>query len=140
MPDGPGSNGRSHTGRYLPILITMRRKAGTLVPLEVAILESALLLRARGQAEFHGYLIAQEIGKSSGSRNLTSHGTLYKALGRMRGRGWLEAEWEDAGEAASAERPRRRLYRITALGEDAYRGAAETVPGNVTGRERLRPS
>ena len=39
----------------------MRRKAGALVPLELAICTAAVELRGQGTEEFHGYLIAKEI-------------------------------------------------------------------------------
>ena len=49
-----------------------------------------------------------------GSRALTAHGTLYKALGRLEERGLLTSAWEDA--AAAEGRPRRRLYELTGRG------------------------
>jgi hypothetical protein len=39
----------------------VRRKAGSLVPLELAICSTALALRERGVEQFHGYLIAKEL-------------------------------------------------------------------------------
>ena len=35
--------------------------------------------------------------EQSGSRSLTGHGTLYKALGRLEEFGLLTSRWEDAG-------------------------------------------
>jgi DNA-binding PadR family transcriptional regulator len=97
----------------------VRRKAGALVPLELAILEVA---SARPHP-VHGFELAKLLADVDGSRRLTAHGTLYKALGRLADAGLLEAEWEDAGVALAEGRPRRRLYRIT--GEGARRLAAE---------------
>jgi DNA-binding PadR family transcriptional regulator len=97
----------------------VKRRPGTLLPLEVAILESALELSSRGTAECHGYLIASAMQGAGESRTLTAHGTLYKALDRMKKAGLLESRWEDPAVAAAAERPRRRLYRVTAAGEAA---------------------
>jgi DNA-binding PadR family transcriptional regulator len=101
--------------RYLPILAVMpRRKPGALLPLETEILEIALSLRSSGQPSFHGFGIAQSMRERSGSRSLTSHGTLYKALGRLEEFGLLTSEWE---ETATLEgRPRRRLYSLTGEG------------------------
>ena len=97
----------------------MRRKAGSLIPLEVAILDAAT-----SRAEpFHGFELAKALADAEGSRSLTSHGTLYKALGRLADQEFLEAEWEDPEIAVSEGRPRRRLYRVT--GEGARRIAAE---------------
>ena len=98
----------------------VRRKAGALVPLELAILE---LAAARGQDPFHGFELAKALADAKGSRSLTAHGTLYKALGRLAERGLLEGEWEDPDVALREGRPRRRLYRITGAG--ARRVAAE---------------
>src|SRR5262245_58476435 len=106
-------------GRYLPILLAMRRKPGVLLPIEVSILEAGLLLRDRGRDEFHGFLVAKEMRERDAARRLTAHGTLYKALDRMERGGLLESRWEDPSIAAEGGRPRRRLYRVTGLGERA---------------------
>lgn len=113
----------------------MRRKPGTLLPLEVAILAAAVELRGEGVAEFHGYLIAGEIQERKQARMLTAHGTLYKALDRMRKAGLLRDRWEDPGAAAAAARPRRRLYAITALGEAALE-RARAAEGEAEGPSR----
>jgi PadR family transcriptional regulator PadR len=44
-----------------------------------------------------------------------SSGTLYPILMRLERHEWIESEWE-AGDPRKLGRPRRRLYRITALG------------------------
>ena len=69
--------------------------------------------------------------EQSGSRALTGHGTLYKALGRLEEFGLLSSRWEDA--AAAEGRPRRRLYELT--GEGA-RVAEQALAGEPTGRRR----
>jgi DNA-binding PadR family transcriptional regulator len=107
----------------------MRRKAGTLVPLERDILDAALSLRGMGVHEAHGFLLARTIGEGSGARRLTAYGTLYKALDRLERAGYLESRWEDPTYAAEASRPRRRLYRVTAAGEAALAAAhADEAP------------
>jgi PadR family transcriptional regulator PadR len=93
-----------------------RRKPGTLLPLEVEILEAALSTLRCGQATFHGFALAQRIRAESGSRSLTAHGTLYKALGRLEEFGLLTSQWEDG--AAAEGRPRRRLYELTKQGAE----------------------
>ena len=45
-------------------------------------------------------------------------GTLYPMLARLEETGWLTSTWEDV-DPSEAGRPRRRLYRITALGQNA---------------------
>jgi PadR family transcriptional regulator len=97
----------------------MRRRRGRLLALEMSILETAVDLRRAGASHFHGYAIAREIEARDAARALTAHGTLYKALGRMERAGLLESEWEDPDAAAEDGRPRRRLYRVTGLGERA---------------------
>ncbi|HEX6388148.1 MAG TPA: helix-turn-helix transcriptional regulator [Solirubrobacteraceae bacterium] len=93
-----------------------RRKPGTLLPLETEILEAAL---ATPDATFHGFGLAQTLREQSGSRALTAHGTLYKALGRLEEFGLLTSTWEDAAEAEG--RPRRRLYELTKEGAQVAR-------------------
>jgi DNA-binding PadR family transcriptional regulator len=103
-----------------------RRKPGTLLPLETEILEVAL---AMGAAPFHGFGLAQTMREQSGSRSLTSHGTLYKALGRLEEFGMLTSRWEEADAAEG--RPRRRLYELTGQGAIA---AEQARAGKTTGR------
>lgn len=118
-----------------------RRKPGTLLPLETGILETALSMRRSGQATFHGFALAQRIGAESGSRSLTAHGTLYKALGRLEEFGLLASHWED-GEYAEG-RPRRRLYELTKQGaevaEQALDGTAEQAEPGVGRPSRAVP-
>jgi PadR family transcriptional regulator, regulatory protein PadR len=118
-------------GRYLPILLVMRRRRGILLPIEVSILEAAVRLRGQGQDEFHGFLVAKEMREADAARRLTAHGTLYKALDRMERAGLLESHWEDPTLAAEAGRPRRRLYRITGLGDRAALTARESVEPTI---------
>ncbi|HSH58226.1 MAG TPA: helix-turn-helix transcriptional regulator [Acidimicrobiales bacterium] len=102
----------------------MRRKAGTLIPIEEQILEAGLSLRQRGVPHFHGFLIAKEIKEGVGARRLTGQGTLYKALDRLEKAGLLRSHWEDPQVAGEEYRPRRRLYEVTPQGEYALTEAA----------------
>ena len=107
-----------------------RRKPGTLLALETEILASALSLRRAGDAAFHGFGLARTLREQSGSRSLTAHGTLYKALGRLEEFGLLTSRWEDAAETAEG-RPRRRLYELTGDGvrvAEGARAAQRVVP------------
>ena len=105
----------------------MRRKADTLLPIELSIIRAGLALRRGGEREFHGYAVAKEITESGEARRLTAHGTLYRALDRLEQRKLLESRLEDADVAAAEKRPRRRLYTVTALGERASQAAV--APG-----------
>jgi DNA-binding PadR family transcriptional regulator len=111
----------------------VRRKPGTLLPLELAILDAG----SRRPEAFHGFELAKALADAAGSRSLVAHGTLYKALGRLTAAGLLEDEWEDADLALRAGRPRRRLYRLTG---DGARVLAERRPApTARGRLRTRP-
>lgn len=90
------------------------RKPGTLLPLEAEILTTALAMHRGGQATFHGFGLAQAMREHRGSRSLTAHGTLYKALSRLEELELLTSKWEEA--AAAETRPRRRLYTLTGRG------------------------
>jgi DNA-binding PadR family transcriptional regulator len=123
--------------RYLHIS-GVRRKAGALVPLELAICAAAADLRRQGTAEFHGYLIAKELKHAADARLLTAYGTLYRALGRLEQMGLLEGRWEDPQIPADENRPRRKLYSLTSNGEAAIADAAKTAtpPARTRGRAR----
>jgi PadR family transcriptional regulator, regulatory protein PadR len=103
-----------------------RRKPGRLLPLEAEILEVALSLLRAGHADFHGFGLAQAMREENGSRRLTAHGTLYKALGRLEDLGLLSSRWEDA--AAVQGRPRRRLYELTGAGVRAAELTGQDKP------------
>jgi DNA-binding PadR family transcriptional regulator len=97
----------------------MRRKPGTILPLEESVLSVAVELKRTGSGRFHGFEMAKHLQHLNEARRLTAHGTLYKALSRMERAGLLESEWEDPQRAADEGRPRRRLYRITGAGASA---------------------
>jgi DNA-binding PadR family transcriptional regulator len=109
-----------------------RRKPGTLVPLETEILGAALSMRRSGEASFHGFGLAHTMREQSGSRALTGHGTLYKALGRLEEFGLLVSRWEDV-EAVEG-RPRRRLYELTGEGARVAEQALAGDPRRVVSR------
>jgi PadR family transcriptional regulator, regulatory protein PadR len=113
----------------------VRRKPGRLVPLEIAICEAAVELRERGESEFHGYELAKTLGRGAGTRLLTAHGTLYRALGRLEAMGLLDSRWEDPAIPARENRPGRRLYTLTAAGDAAV---AEARLAAAASRKRPR--
>ncbi len=119
----------------------VRRKPGTLLPLEISILETAIDLGRRGIEEFHGFAVAKEIAEREEARTLTAHGTLYKALERMERAGLLESRWEDPDVASAEGRPRRRLYHVTGLGAQALAGSdAVRQPPAIRPHGGLAPS
>lgn len=119
----------------------MRRKPGTLVPLEVAICLAALEMRRGRHPEFHGYELARHLGGDDQRRQLTGYGTLYRALGRLEDMGLLKSRGEDPRIAARENRPRRRFYTLTAAGEVAARQAVRETPAREAARRwRRRPA
>jgi PadR family transcriptional regulator PadR len=86
----------------------------------------AVLAESSGQPRY-GLEIAREA-------NL-SHTTVYDTLARLEAAGWLRSEWEQIDPRVDA-RPRRRLYSLTALGEDVARGAPEQQTRALTRMRR----
>jgi PadR family transcriptional regulator, regulatory protein PadR len=117
----------------------MRRRPGTLLPIEVDILEAGLELRQAGGPRFHGFQLAKQIANHAGPRPLTAHGTLYKALQRLEEAGLLTSQWEDPTIAAAEGRPRRRLYEVTGAGERAL-ASWQTKSRQAPTRPRLEPT
>lgn len=72
-------------------------------------------------------LSGAEFMQSSG----LSSGTLYPILMRLDEAGWLESRWENV-DPSDVRRPRRRLYRITALGRRCYVAAMESLLARVS--------
>jgi len=105
----------------------VRRKPGTLLPIEEAILGAGVDLSRAGSSEFHGFLVAKELRDKEGARSLTAHGTLYKALDRLERMGLVASRWENPDDAAADGRPRRRLYHVTGAGARAAATARATA-------------
>jgi DNA-binding PadR family transcriptional regulator len=118
------------------MLAGMKRKPGALLSIEIAILQAGIALADGSDAEFHGYAMARAIRDQEGARSLTAHGTLYRALERLEVRGLLASRWEDPGIAAAEERPRRRLYRVTAEGEVAVQAVSKPDQAGAKSLER----
>jgi DNA-binding PadR family transcriptional regulator len=77
----------------------------------IALSEPVLLvLLSLAEQPRHGYSILKDIESMSGGQVQLSTGTLYGALQRLLGDGWIERVQED-------DTPRdRRTYRLTARG------------------------
>lgn len=106
----------------------MFRKPGTLLPLERRLLELAVGHAERG---VYGFGLAQELAGEEGETKLVAHGTMYKALDRMRRAGWLTATWEDPETAEAEGRPRRKIYRVTGEGVRALQTAPRVGEGHA---------
>jgi len=78
------------------------------------------------QEERHGYGIMQEIAQSTAGSLRIGPGTLYGSLKRLVADGLVE----EVGDRAQ-EDPRRRYYRLTALGEAVARAEAQRMVSMV---------
>ncbi len=70
-----------------------------------------LILKVAASGPIHGYAIAQRIQQISRDALQVQQGSLYPALHRMEGRGWLRAEWANTETGREA-----RLYSLTKAG------------------------
>jgi transcriptional regulator len=73
-----------------------------------------LILRALSLEPMHGWSIAERIKQVSRDVLEVPQGSLYPALHRLEGRGWLLAEWR-----ASEDNRRAKYYKLTAAGKRA---------------------
>jgi DNA-binding PadR family transcriptional regulator len=103
----------------------MRRKPGRLLALEYAVLDCGISLQ-REHGSFYGFALARELADGD-SRDLASHGTLYKALARMKDAGLLDATWEESDAADAEGRPRRKLYTVTGEGRAVHAAEARML-------------
>jgi PadR family transcriptional regulator PadR len=77
-----------------------------------------LILRTLRLGPAHGHQIAKYIQRTTEDVLQVEHGSLYPALHRMAGRGWITAKWE-------AEKDGKRefkYYRLTHAGRKQFAG------------------
>jgi len=70
-----------------------------------------LVLKTLAGGPMHGWGIAQRIGLLSQEVLRVNQGSLYPALHRLEGEGWIVAEW-----GASENNRRAKYYRLTRAG------------------------
>jgi PadR family transcriptional regulator PadR len=70
-----------------------------------------LILQVTALGAVHGYAIAQRLNQISREALQVQQGSLYPALHRLEGRGWLKAEWRAADSGREA-----KFYTLTAAG------------------------
>ena len=70
-----------------------------------------LILRTLIFGPQHGQGVARAIQLQSEDVLIVDHGTLYPALQRLEGKGWIEAEW-----GSSENNRRARFYKLTKAG------------------------
>ena len=70
-----------------------------------------LILRTLLSGPTHGHAIAKHIQRTSEELLQVETGSLYPALHRLEGKGWIAASWD-----LSDKGKRARFYRLTPLG------------------------
>ena len=70
-----------------------------------------MILRTLNQGPLHGYAIAKRIRDWSKGDLEVEDGSLYPALNRMLGKGWLTADW-----GMTENNRRARIYKLTPRG------------------------
>jgi PadR family transcriptional regulator, regulatory protein PadR len=71
-----------------------------------------LILKVLSLEPMHGWGIAQRIQQVSRETFQVNHGSLYPALQKMKGKGWITAEWR-----TTENNRRARYYTLTPAGE-----------------------
>jgi PadR family transcriptional regulator PadR len=84
---------------------------------------TAAVLLAIRQGHRYGFDIMDATGLPDG--------TVYPILRRLERRGVLEGAWEDEALARAEQRPPRRYYRVTPLGEEAMGEVIQRFPALV---------
>ncbi len=80
----------------------------------IALLQGTLdllILRTLVFGKQHGQGIARAIQQTSDDVLLVDHGSLYPALQRLEGRGWIKARW-----GVSENNRKARFYELTSRG------------------------
>jgi transcriptional regulator len=70
-----------------------------------------LVLRVLSREELHGWGITTKLEQLSRSALQVDEGSLYPALYRMEGKGWIDAEWR-----LTENKRRAKYYRLTRAG------------------------
>ncbi|HSC45549.1 MAG TPA: PadR family transcriptional regulator [Candidatus Acidoferrum sp.] len=100
------------------------KNAREFLPLSPAALH--ILLALAGE-DLHGYGIMQEIARQSEGHYKIGPGTLYDNLKKLLSQGLVE----ETGARAAADDPRRRYYRLKALGKGVLAAEVERLDGVV---------
>ncbi len=101
------------------------------------------VLALLGQEEVYGFDLVRRLSDVDGL--VTSEGTIYPLLSRLRRDGWVSTTWQE-----SESGPPRRYYAITAAGRHAlagfstewqrFRDSVDTLLGTGTGHDKNRDS
>jgi len=99
------------------------------LPLTPSVFE---ILLALAEDDLHGYAVMQAVEERSGGRVKLLPGTLYRALDRL-----LDSRLIQERKAPAGDDPRRRFYRLTALGRQVLVAEAERLNEQVAAAKRL---
>jgi DNA-binding PadR family transcriptional regulator len=102
----------------------MKQDVEKFVPLSPAALH--ILLALAGE-DLHGYGIMQEILRQTAGGYRIGPGTLYDNLKKLLCQGLVE----ETASRSSKEDPRRRYYRLKALGREVLSSEVERLKGVV---------
>jgi DNA-binding PadR family transcriptional regulator len=103
------------------------RPVDSLLPLTPVAFE---ILMALLDEDRHGYAVLQHVEQRVGSALPLRTGTLYRALARLMDDALIEQVDGDTAD------PRRRYYRITALGRDTAAAEARRLEDQVAAARR----
>ena len=106
------------------------RRVDSLLPLTPMAFE---ILMALLDEDRHGYAVLQHVEQRVGSALPLRTGTLYRALARLMDHGLIDEVDPARGDSAD---PRRRYYRITALGRDTAAAEARRLEDQVAAARR----
>jgi DNA-binding PadR family transcriptional regulator len=108
----------------------MKDSASTFLPLSPATLHILLCLASE---DLHGYGIMQEVARQSEGKYKLGPGTLYDNLQKLIERKFVQ----ELGYRPGDEDPRRRYYRLTALGRGVLTEETDRL-AEVVREARLR--
>jgi DNA-binding PadR family transcriptional regulator len=100
----------------------MKPRPNRLLPLSPAAFHILLALAGN---DLHGYGIMQEVTRQSEGQYKLGPGTLYDNLKRLT----LQGVIEEVGAPSSDDDPRRRYYRLNALGRDVLAMEVQRLDG-----------
>jgi len=95
-------------------IVLEEERSGLIAQMRRGALEYCVLALLAGR-ERYGFELVQNLGDVDGM--VTSEGTIYPLLTRLRKDGEVETFWRE-----SSSGPPRRYYRITAKGREALKG------------------
>jgi PadR family transcriptional regulator PadR len=92
---------------------------------------SGLILHIVSRGYRYGFDIMDVTGLPSG--------TVYPALRRLEREGWVQSNWED--EQSAQQRPARKYYKLTRLGNSALEEALRRYPllSQIVPRDKAQP-